>query len=105
MSMIAWNCQGFRAALTVNNLKEEVRKINPQLVFIMETKQKTSYMEKKKRAMGFEEAWYVPPEGKSGGLALWSTPRLHAPNQISLTMSHSSTGLLSSTRDWQYGII
>lgn len=38
MSIISWNCQGFGGALTVSNLREEVRKENPQLVFLMETK-------------------------------------------------------------------
>lgn len=70
MSLISWNCQGFGASLTVKTLKEEVRKIRPQVVFLMETKQQWRYMENKRKALNFEEAWYVAPEGKSGGLAL-----------------------------------
>ena len=71
MSFISWNCQGFGVALAVKNLREEVRKEKPQIVFLMETKQQEKYMESKRRLMMFEEAWYVNPVGKSGGLALW----------------------------------
>lgn len=48
-----------------------MRKNKPQVVFLMETKQKQKYMERKRQALQFDEAWYVVPIGKSGGLALW----------------------------------
>lgn len=71
MSLISWNCQGLGAALAVKNLKEEVRKERPQIVFLIETKQHEVVLERIRRRCGFDEAWYVPPVGKSGGLALW----------------------------------
>ena len=71
MSLISWNCQGFGATLAIQNLREEVRKERPQIVFLMETKQKRKFLERKRRALNFEEAWYVDPIGLGGVLALW----------------------------------
>ncbi|KAK4259634.1 hypothetical protein QN277_005946 [Acacia crassicarpa] len=71
MNLLAWNCQGLGAALTVRNLKEECFRKKPHLVFLMETKQKASYVRKVRRRCGFNEEWLVNPVGKGGGLALW----------------------------------
>lgn len=58
-------------SLAVKNLREEVKKAHPLIVFLMETKQQSSFMERKRRLVNYEEAWYVEPEGKLGGLTLW----------------------------------
>ncbi|XP_054820613.1 uncharacterized protein LOC129319527 [Prosopis cineraria] len=71
MICFSWNCQGLGASLTVKTLKEEVKKNKPQIVFLMETKQNRSYLERISRRCGFDEYWYVDPVGRSGGLALW----------------------------------
>lgn len=71
MNILAWNCQGLGAALTVRNLKEECFRIKPQIVFLMETKQKARVVRKVRRRCGFGEEWLIDPVGQSGGLALW----------------------------------
>ncbi|KAK4266414.1 hypothetical protein QN277_027340 [Acacia crassicarpa] len=71
MNLLAWNCQGLGVALTARNLKEECFRKKPHLVFLMETKQKASYVRKIRRRCGFTEEWIVNPVGKSGGRALW----------------------------------
>ncbi|OMO61796.1 hypothetical protein CCACVL1_23233 [Corchorus capsularis] len=60
-------------ALTVQALKELKRKNDPQLFYIMETKNKRSYMKGLKRKLKFSHDFYVDPDGLSGGLALWWT--------------------------------
>ena len=76
MNLLSWNCQGLGAALTVHNLKEECLRIKPQLVFLMETKQKSRRVRKVRRKCCFSEEWIVEPNGKSGGLALWWSEEL-----------------------------
>ncbi|KAK4253942.1 hypothetical protein QN277_009385 [Acacia crassicarpa] len=71
MNTLAWNCQGLGAALTVRNLKEVCFRKKPQLVFLMESKQKARVMRKIRRRCGFDQEWLVDPIGYSGGLALW----------------------------------
>ena len=71
MNIISWNCQGLGVALTIHNLKEECLRNKPQLVFLMETKQKRRKVRKARRKCGFDEEWIVDPVGRSGGLALW----------------------------------
>lgn len=88
MSIISWNCQGFGVALTVQNLKEVVRKEKPQLVFLMETKKQINFLDRKRRAFGFDEGWYVNPIGKSGGLALWWT------NEVKVNIISSSKNII-----------
>ena len=73
MNILSWNCQGIGVALTVRNLKEECLRIKPQLVFLMETKQKKRTVRKARRKCGFTEDWLVDPIGIGGGLALWWT--------------------------------
>ncbi|KAK4270612.1 hypothetical protein QN277_019396 [Acacia crassicarpa] len=71
MNILAWNCQGLGAALTVQNLKEVCFRKKPQLVFVMESKQKARVVRKIRRRCGFTQEWIVDPIGYSGGLALW----------------------------------
>ena len=50
-----------------------VRRWNPRIVFLSETKSKTRHMERIKNKIGFANGLLVPSNGRSGGLALlWS---------------------------------
>lgn len=71
MNILSWNCQGIGVALSVHNLKEECLRNKPQLVFIMETKQKRRIVHKARKKCGFDEEWIVDPIAIGGGLALW----------------------------------
>ena len=54
-------------------LRNYVRRWNPYLVFLMETKANVKRMEKVKYKLGFSNGLFVPNKGRSGGLALlWS---------------------------------
>lgn len=70
MSILSWNCQGAGSSETVQRLRE-IRKIYfPDLLFLMETKQKCKYMDDLKRELGYDMLFTVEPVGRSGGLAL-----------------------------------
>lgn len=71
MIYISWNSQGIGADLTVRHLKASVRKYNPDMVFLMETKNKNGKMENIRRKLNFNKVVYVEPQGIEGGLDLW----------------------------------
>ncbi|KAK4263788.1 hypothetical protein QN277_029159 [Acacia crassicarpa] len=71
MNILAWNCQSLGVAVTARNLKEDCFRKKPQLVFLMETKQKARYLRKLRRRCGFYKEWIVDPISISGGLAVW----------------------------------
>ncbi|KAL0370676.1 UNVERIFIED_CONTAM: putative mitochondrial protein [Sesamum angustifolium] len=69
MSCLSLNCQGFRGPWTIHHLRELVRRHNPPLVFLIETKCDNRRMVSIKRNLdmfGFS----VAARGKSGGIVL-----------------------------------
>ncbi|KAL4603668.1 hypothetical protein ACB092_10G140800 [Castanea dentata] len=70
MNLINWNCQGLGNPRSVRALQDIVRRFNPKVVFLMETKAKVRHMERIKNRMGFANGLTVPSRGRSGGLAL-----------------------------------
>ena len=71
MLVLSWNCQGVGRPLTVCNLRELCRVHRPDVVFLMETKNKQNKLESIRRSTCFNGHFYVDPVGRSGGLALW----------------------------------
>ncbi|KAK8482669.1 hypothetical protein V6N11_050917 [Hibiscus sabdariffa] len=64
---VTGNKESFRA------LSNSIRKFQPDIVFLSETKQKMRYLEKIKMKMKLEHSFYVEPTGLAGGLSLcWS---------------------------------
>ena len=47
-----------------------MRRYNPKMVFLMETKAKNRRMKRIRNRLGFANGLYVPCVGRSGGLAL-----------------------------------
>lgn len=70
MRTLCWNCQGAGNTETVQRLRELRRKYFPYLLFLMETKQKSSYVTGLKDSLGYNNVFTVEPVGLSGGLAL-----------------------------------
>ena len=91
MRFLSWNCQGLGVALTIKNLKEVCKKHNPQLVFLMETKQKEKTVSKLRRRCGFDEEWIINPVGLSGGLAIWWK------SEINVNILHSSHNIIHTS--------
>ena len=68
----AWNCRGLGTPLAIRTLTEEVKKQNPVVVFLAETKANTDRMKGFQQKLGLTQGIIVPSDGQSGGLAmLW----------------------------------
>ena len=70
MSVLAWNCRGLVTSPAVRTLIDEVKKKNPVLVFLVETKASIERMKGFQNKLGFTQGIVVPSNGRSGGLAL-----------------------------------
>ncbi|KAK9010904.1 hypothetical protein V6N11_043771 [Hibiscus sabdariffa] len=71
MACLLWNCRGIGSSNTIRALRNYIAKHDPNIVFLMETKQKKSKLNRIRNIFLFSEDFYVDPIGKSGGLALW----------------------------------
>ena len=70
MNTLVWNCQELGNPRTVNALVKVVRKEDPSLVFLIETKIPKMDLLEIKRKLDHFQGLAVPSVGKSGGLAL-----------------------------------
>ena len=74
MIIIGWNCRGLGNRRAVEVLTELVRRKDPTILFLMETKRNVREMEPIKTELGFQSMLAVSSEGRRGGLALfWKT--------------------------------
>ncbi|KAK9011043.1 hypothetical protein V6N11_043900 [Hibiscus sabdariffa] len=71
MAVFAWNVRGLGNKDSVHALTNSIRKCQPDIVFLSETKQKKRYLEKIKMKMKLENSFYVEPTGLAAGLSLW----------------------------------
>ncbi|KAK9044664.1 hypothetical protein V6N11_058559 [Hibiscus sabdariffa] len=68
---------------TVRALKDFLKKFNPCIDFLCETKKTKTYIEKLRIGNGFSSSFYMNPRGLAGGLALWwTTDNLKFPKAI-----------------------
>ena len=73
MNPLSWNYRGLGNPRLVRALHDIVRRWNPKVVFLMETKAKNRRMERIKNIIGLENGLFVPCVGRKGGLAmLWA---------------------------------
>lgn len=70
MSILSWNCQGASGNDTDRHLRALRRKYFPDLLFLMETKQKFEYISGLRKRLGYDHVITVEPVGLSGGLAV-----------------------------------
>ncbi|KAL1207284.1 hypothetical protein V5N11_028028 [Cardamine amara subsp. amara] len=71
MRIASWNCQGMEKFPTVRRLNEICRRYLLDAIFLIETKQPTSYVSNITVSLGFPNFCIVPPQGLSGGVALF----------------------------------
>ncbi|KAL9151827.1 hypothetical protein ABFS82_11G077500 [Erythranthe guttata] len=69
MNCLFWNCQGLGVPLTIHTLGDILRRKNPNLVFLAETKAAPGLVEKLKRKWNLNGIG-VDRVGRAGGLAL-----------------------------------
>ena len=73
MNTICWNCRGLGTPRAVHEVAKLVKKFNPQLLFLSETKKRSSEMEWLRSRWKFDNCFAVDSRGRAGGLAfLWS---------------------------------
>ncbi|XP_072088175.1 uncharacterized protein [Arachis hypogaea] len=65
-----WNCRGLEKFLTVHNIKGMQSSHSPEVVFLCETKNQSSLIERQLKSVGLMEVCCVNPNGMTGGLAL-----------------------------------
>ncbi|GMI86499.1 hypothetical protein HRI_002319200 [Hibiscus trionum] len=73
MSILSWNIRGLSKSEKVRALKDSLFKFKLGIVFLSETKKKSSYLEKLRTKSIFSGSYYVDPRGLTSGLALWWT--------------------------------
>ena len=71
MSLLSWNYQGLGNPQTVNALKKVIRLEKLKFICLMETKFHVDWMKVIRDRCGFQEGFFVPNVGSSGGLALF----------------------------------
>ena len=93
MSALNWNCRGLGNLLTIKTLQKIVKKEDPALVFLMETKFKAMEMEGVKRKIEKQHGLVVPSQNRGGGLALlWRStlkvdPLTYSPRHIDVIVN------------------
>ena len=75
MSLLSWNYRRLENQWTVDTLKKIIKAQVPNLVFLMETKSDTGWMEYVRDQCEFKNGLFVPSDGSSGGLAYFGGRR------------------------------
>lgn len=101
MLILNWNCQGLGRPLTVQILRGLISTHRPKVVFLVETKNKASFLDRLHRRFHFPYKCYVDPLGISGGLALWCTDDIHLNVRMSpRNMIHSIISSPACQSSW-----
>ncbi|KAL4367152.1 hypothetical protein GQ457_05G012660 [Hibiscus cannabinus] len=91
MAFLLWNCRGLGKASTFRALRNLVNKHKPSIVFLMETKQRKSKLDRLRSRLHFHGSFYIDPVGIAGGLALWWK------EEINLTVLSSSKNYIDTS--------
>ena len=103
MNILCWNCRGLGNPRTVHELTKLVKCYKPLMLFLCETKRKSSDMERLRVTWGFDCCMAVDAIGKGGGLALlW----MHEARVEVLSYSNnhidSKVGYPTRSRKWRF---
>ena len=71
MNCLSWNCRGLGQPHEVLELTEMVKKYNPYIIFLMETRSKECYLKKLCSKLRLENLFTIPQFNTGGGLALY----------------------------------
>ena len=66
MNCVSWNCQGLGNRRRVRELSDILKDKGPNLVFLMETRAKASYLEKLRCRLKFDNVVVVPRKNRGG---------------------------------------
>ncbi|KAF8080427.1 hypothetical protein N665_0945s0003 [Sinapis alba] len=76
MKILHWNCQGLRISLTIPHLKDIRKSHNPDVMFLVETKNVDNVVHKLAKYLGYQNVHIVYAVGSSGGAALFWNDRI-----------------------------
>ncbi|KAJ4847430.1 hypothetical protein Tsubulata_039214 [Turnera subulata] len=71
MICISWNYRGVGRPRAVRAIRDLIRRENPNLLFLIETKKRDRFMKRLKWKLGFHNGVFVSADGTRGGLALY----------------------------------
>lgn len=71
MKLIIWNCQGIGGDLTVDNLVEQNQLLTPDLMVMLETKNKSRRFDFLRRRLRMDFMHPMEPKGIRGGMCLF----------------------------------
>lgn len=98
MKLLSWNCQGLGNPLTVRELKAMVAQEKPDVLFLMETKNREELLCRIQRRLRFPSSVIENPIGMVGGLAVfWN-------EKITLTVDWQTSAFIDMVcREGDYG--
>lgn len=89
LAITSWNCQGLGNPTTVLHLQEIKRNVDPDILFLMETKNPNDFVLKKLEQLGYESHHlFSPRDHGAGGLALFWT------SMIKIDIVYSNANLI-----------
>jgi len=95
MITLSWNCRGLAQSSTVRSLRAIIRKHNPDVIFLTETKTASHLASPILNQLGFVNMLQAPPCGSKGGLLLaWK-------NDINFVSVCVSSNIISV---WYYSV-
>lgn len=71
MKLLCWNCQGLDNPLTVHALKALLTKEKPDLLFLMETKNRELVLNRLQHMLHYNRSFVQNPVGTVGGIAVF----------------------------------
>lgn len=98
MSLLGWNCRGVGKPRTVRVLKEMLKSLKPDLLFLSETLAESNKIEALASKLGYTDYFSVDRQGMGGGLAVfwWKTSKCSvlnsSQNHIDLHVQEGSRG-------------
>lgn len=76
MKRLQWNCQGLGSPLTIPHLKDIRKTLNPDIMFLVGTKNVNSVVQSLAKDLGYKNVEIVPASGSSGGRPYFGMTRL-----------------------------
>lgn len=71
MKIFSWNCRGLVNEGKINYLKKQVHKYDPNVIFLMETKNNSLRMEELAYSIGYTGLEMVDGKGNARGIAVF----------------------------------
>ena len=67
LKILSWNCCGLGNPMTVQRLKDLKKELDPDIIFLMETKNPPEFVTSTLDPLNFESLYHVPPHSPGGG--------------------------------------